>query len=169
LKVIHFSELIKLFKEKGGRMTNKPIDEKDEKELKKHDEKVEERDVLSTVVWAAILIWAGVVFLAVNQGWLDRLNLPESIMSHILPNGLRMFEVSSWSLIALGAGVILLMELVVRLTVPAFHRHIGSTLIVAAVFVGLGLGNWFGWDIVWPIILIAVGILVLVGGLTRRH
>ena len=52
----------------------KQMDEKDEKELLKHDEKVEERDTLSSVVWAFILIWAGLVFLAVNSGWLDRIS-----------------------------------------------------------------------------------------------
>jgi hypothetical protein len=147
-------------------MSNKPIDEK---ELRKHDEKVEERDRLSTLVWAAILIWAGVVFLAINQGWLEQLNLPTSILSNLMPGGLHLFEPSAWSLIALGAGVILLLEALVRFLVPAYRRHLGGNLIVAAVFIGLGLGNWYGWEIVWPLILIAVGVVVLIGGLSRRH
>lgn len=150
-------------------MSNKPIDEKDEKEVRKHDEKVEERDTLSTITWAAILIWAGVAFLAVNQGWLERLNLPQPLFHNLLPLPLDMFEPSVWSLIALGAGVIILLEVVIRLLVPAFRRHIGGSLIVAAVFIGIGLGNWFGWNIIWPLILIAVGVVVLVGGLTRKR
>ena len=149
-------------------MSNKPIDEKDEKELKKHDEKVEERDLLSTLAWAVILIWAGVVFLAVNQGWLERLNLPEGIFTNILPSGMDMFEPAVWSLISLGAGVIILLEVAVRLLVPAFRRHVTGSLIVAAVFIGIGLGSWVNWNFIWPIILIGVGIVVLVGGLVRK-
>jgi hypothetical protein len=153
-------------------MSNKPIDEKDEKdekEVQKHDEKVEERDTLSTITWAFILIWAGVAFLAANQGWLERLNLPQPILQNLLPRSLDMFEPSIWSLIALGAGVIIMLEVVVRLLVPAFRRHIGGSLISAAVLIGIGLGNWFGWNIIWPLILIAVGVVVLIGGLTRKR
>ena len=149
-------------------MAEKKIDEKDEKELHKHDEKVEERDALSTVVWAAILIWAGVVFLAQNQGWLERLNLPASLR-YLLPRGFDMFEPSVWSLIALGAGIILLLEAVVRLLMPSYRRHITGTLIVAAVFIGIGLGNWFGWEIIWPMILIGIGVVVLIRGLAGKH
>ena len=55
----------------------------DEKEMEKHDEKQEKsseeknwdekyrRDPLGTIVWAAIFIWAGLVFLAANLGFLD--------------------------------------------------------------------------------------------------
>lgn len=149
-------------------MSNKEIDEKDEKELKKHDEKVEERDLLSTLAWALILIWAGVVFLAVNQGWLEKLNLPQEIFSYILPKELGMFDPAVWSLISLGAGVIILLEVLVRLLIPAFRRHVTGSLIVAAVFIGIGLGNWVNWNFIWPIILIGVGIVVLVGGLIRK-
>jgi hypothetical protein len=152
-------------------MADQPIkqkDEKDEKEVQKHDEKVEERDTLSTITWAAILIWAGVAFLAVNQGWIEKLNLPQPLFYNLLPRQLEMFEPGVWSLISLGAGVIILLEVVVRLLVPAFRRHVGGSLVVAAVFIGLGLGNWLGWNIIWPLILIAVGIVVLIGGFTRK-
>jgi hypothetical protein len=51
-------------------------DEKAEEKYEKEDEKNREkrdRDPLSTLAWALILIWAGVVFLASNLGWLDQL------------------------------------------------------------------------------------------------
>jgi len=152
-------------------MTNKPINEKDEKEVQKHDEKVEERDTLSTISWAAILIWAGVAFLAVNQGWLERLNLPQPLFHNLLPRPLEMFDPGVWSLIALGVGVIILLEVVVRLLVPAFRRHIGGSLIVAAVLISIGLRNFFDWNmnLMWPLVLIAVGVVVLIGGLTRKR
>ena len=147
--------------------SEKQLDEKSEKELLKHDEKVEQRDALSTVIWAAILIWAGLVFLAANSGWLDRL-LTTGFLSRYLPRGMFFFEPGVWSLIMLGAGVILLAEVVVRLSVPNYMRHISGTLITAAVFISIGLGNMFGWDLVWPFILIAVGASILLGNVLRR-
>lgn len=146
----------------------KHFDEKDEKELHKHDEKVEERDLLSSIVWAAILIWTGVVFLAVNMGWLD-LILSGGLFGRLLPKGMEAFEPGTWSFIMLGAGIILLVEVVIRLLMPQFKRHIGGTLILAAVFIGSGLGNLFGWDLVWPFILIAAGASVLLGGFLRKR
>ena len=69
----------------------------------------------------------------------------------------------------LGAGVILLAEVAARLLIPAFHRRVGGALIVAAVFIGVGLGNFFGWDLIWPFILIAVGVSILLGGAAHWH
>jgi len=146
----------------------KKFDEKDEKELHKHDEKVEERDLLSSIVWAAILIWAGIVFLAVNMGWLERI-LAGGIFGQLLPKGMEAFEPGTWSIIMLGAGFILLAEVAARLLIPQFKRHIGGTLILAAVFIGSGLGNFFGWDLVWPLILIAAGASVLLSGFLRTR
>ena len=144
------------------------MDEKDEKELMKHDEKVEERDVLSSIVWAAILIWAGLVFLAVNSGWLDRV-LAVGFIAKYLPKGMEVFEPAVWGIIMLGAGVILLAEAAIRMLVPQFHRHLGGTLVVAAIFIAVGLGNLFQrWELVWPFILIAVGTSILFGGLLRK-
>lgn len=147
--------------------SEKQSDEKNEKELRKHDEKVEQRDALSSVIWAAILIWAGLVFLAVNSGWLDRV-LSDGFLSRYLPQGMVFFEPSVWSLIMLGTGVILLAEAAIRLSVPNYRRPVGGILIISAVFVGIGLGNFFGWDLVWPFILIAAGISLLLGNYLRR-
>jgi len=146
----------------------KQFDEKDEKELLKHDEKVEQRDALSSIVWAAILIWVGIAFLSVNMGWFDAI-LGSSFFVRILPENLAVFDPGVWSIIMLGAGVILLAEVAARLLIPAFHRHIGGSLVIAAVFISVGLGNFFGWDLIWPFILIAVGVSILLGGITRRH
>ncbi len=146
----------------------KQYDEKDEKEVVKHDEKVEERDALSSIAWAAILIWAGLVFLAANTGWLQKF-LSNDFFFRFLPPGMVFFEPGIWSLVALGAGVILLLEVILRLLLPAFHRHIFGTLVLSGVFLGVGLGNFFGWDLVWPIILIILGVGVLLGGAFRRR
>lgn len=146
----------------------KQMDEKDEKELLKHDEKVEERDTLSSIVWAAILIWAGLVFLAVNSGWLDR-TLVAGFIAKYLPKGMEVFEPGVWGIIMLGVGVILLAEAVIRLLVPQFHKHPGGTLVVATIFIAVGLGNFLGnWGFIWPFMLIALGASILFGGLLQK-
>lgn len=146
--------------------SEKQFDEKDEKELRKHDEKVEERDTLSSVVWAIMLIWAGLVFFAANTGWLDTI-ITHSFMARYLPDEMVVFEPVIWGIILLGAGIILLAEAVVRLLMPSYKRRVLGTFILGIVFVGVGLGNFFGWDLVWPFILIVMGICVLLGGLLR--
>jgi len=145
----------------------KQFDEKDEKELHKHDEKIEERDVLSSVTWAAMLIWAGLVFLAVNTGWLNQFFL-SPFYTRLLPDSMVMFEPGVWSIIMMGAGVILLVEGIVRLLVPVLKRRVAGTFILAIVFISVGLGNFLGWDLIWPFILILLGIGLLLGGILRR-
>ena len=138
----------------------RPRHEKDEKEEEKQAEKHEEkswdekwrRDPLSAAVWAAILIWAGVVLLAQN---LDLLVQFETL--------------EPWGLVFFGAGVIVLLEVVVRLLVPTYRRPVGGTLVFAVILLGIGLGNLFGFDVIWPLILIAIGVSVLLGGLFRHR
>ena len=144
----------------------KQFDEKDEKELHKHDEKIEERDALSSITWAAMLIWAGLVFLAANTGWLDTI-IAHSFIARYLPAEMVMFEPAIWGIIMLGAGIILLAEAIIRLLVPSIKRRVVGTLVLGVVFIGIGLGNFFGWDLIWPFILILLGVSVLVGGLLR--
>lgn len=143
------------------------IDEKDEKEVMKHDEKVEENDKLSAIAWALILMWAGFVFLARNMGWFAQYGIDVDWMWTFDGFGdFRSFGV--WNLIALGAGVILVLETITRLLLPQYRRHVGGSLIVAAVFIGVGLGGWFNWAYLWPVILIAVGVNLLLKGIFRR-
>ena len=153
---------------KYNEKNEKQFEEKDEKELLKHDEKIGRQDKLSSIVWAAILIWAGIAFLSVNMGWFDAI-LGSSFFARILPENMAVFEPGVWSIIMFGAGVILLAEVAARLLIPAFHRHVVGSLIIAAVFIGVGLGNFFGWDLIWPFILIAVGVSILLGGIARQH
>ena len=146
--------------------------EKDEKDLAKHEEKsVEEkwqRDRLGSIVWALILIWAGFVLLAGNLGILDAFNaFFERLGFELaeLPVQIPFIQLSSWSLIFLGAGVLLLAEVVVRLLFPTYRRPVLGTAIMAIVFFGIGLGSW---GMIWPLVLIVVGLALLLGGLFRR-
>ena len=141
-------------------------EEKEEKvaEAEIHHHKADENDALSTVVWAFILIWAGLVFLASNMNWFSRFGLA---INNSWAWNFTHFGV--WNLIALGAGAILLVEAAVRLAVPELRSHMGGALVGGIVLIGVGLGGWFSWSYLWPLILIAVGINVLITGLGRKN
>lgn len=143
-------------------------DEKDnEKEMEKNQEKWD-RDPLGAVVWALILIWAGVVLLATTTGNLDiftnilnRLGFPPVD----LPIDFDFIPYGAWSVFFFGAGLILAFELIIRVIVPSYRRRMVGTAIVLVVFFGLATGNWM---LIGPLVLIAVGLSIIVGGLTRR-
>ncbi len=142
-------------------------DEKTEEKLEKEDEKQEEKhnqDPLSSLIWALILIWAGLVFLAANLGWLDQIKTaPLGI------EGITIDRLSTWSVIFLGAGVLVFLEALIRTFVPAYRSSTGGNFFLAAIFLGIGLGGIFGWNIVWPFVLIAMGLSALASALIRSR
>jgi hypothetical protein len=142
--------------EKGEKESG--TDEKSqEKTREKEDEKRWEekwrRDPLSSIAWAVILIWAGVAFLISNLG----------LMNWFGPIGL----IEPWSLIFAGAGLILLAVVVARLVLPEYRRPVVGTLILALVFLGIGLGDTLGAGVVWALIVIGIGVTFLLTGILR--
>lgn len=131
-----------------------------EKEEEKAHEKGEEkswdekwrRDPLGAAVWAIILVWAGLVLLAAN---------------------LEMFAALSWSrswgVVFSGAAVIVMLGAIFRLVVPSYRRPIGGTLILVAILLGIGLGILLNTYLVWPLVLIAIGVGALLRGLGVRR
>jgi hypothetical protein len=138
------------------------VEEKQEKETEKHDEKGH-NDPLSSLIWALILIWAGLVFLADNLGWLSTIPIQQT-----LPEGFNIVGLSTWPLIFLGAGVIVFVEALIRSFVPAYRSSSGGNFFLAAIFLGVGLSGIFGWELIWPFVLIAMGLSALAGALFRR-
>ncbi len=134
-----------------------------EKEHKKQEEK-SNQDSLSALAWALILIWAGLVFLASNLGWLDRIQV-----QFAMPDGLEFLGLRTWSVIALGAGLILFVEALTRTFVPAYRSSTGGNYFLAAIFLGIGLNGIFGWQLVWPFILIGLGLASLANALVQRR
>jgi hypothetical protein len=151
-------------------MSNRPYNEKDEKDVDKHEEKSAEekwrRDPLGSITWAAILIWAGLVLLADNLGMLKAFTLP---FYQFLPERYLWLNPGVWSVILIGAGVIVLIEVLLCMLVPALRRHISGNLVLAAILIGAGLGNIYGWNLVWPFVLIAIGLGFLLRGFTYRQ
>jgi len=129
--------------------------EKQEKEEEKHEKNWDEkwrRDPLNAAAWALILIWGGLVLLASNIGifrWVELLD--------------------AWPLFFVGAGAILLLEVAVRLAVPAYRGPVIGTVVLALVFLGIGLGGLINWNLIWAFVLIALGISILLRGLLQRR
>ena len=126
-------------------------DEKDEKDSEKSekDEKFT-RDPLSGLTWALIFIGAGVILLVQSMGviqW-DRFG-------------------GAWHPILIFAGLVVLLEAALRLVIPAYRRSITGTVIFAFLLLAMGLGGAFGWNFTWAFFLIAIGIAMILGGLTR--
>lgn len=140
--------------EKEWGMDEKWEEKTQEKEIGKRWDEKWKRDPLSGIIWAAILIWAGIAFLVWNLGLLDDVRLPG--------------DASAWSFVIAGAGLILLAEVVIRLLVPAYSGPIGGALVLGVILLGAGLGDITGSDLVWPLIIIAAGLVVLFRGFTRR-
>jgi hypothetical protein len=145
-------------------------DEKDEKEVDKREEKTAEekwrRDPLGSITWAAILIWAGLVFLVQNLNPSLLTSLSFGIeRDETVTN----FDPRAWTIILIGAGIILLVQVVVRLVMPAYRSPVGGSLILAAILLGSGLGNIFGWELVGPLVIIAIGVSILLRGSWRRR
>jgi hypothetical protein len=145
-------------------------DEKfDEKEMEKQEEKAPDekwrRDPLGAIIWALILIWAGIVLLLDNMGYLN------AIKENLAPVGLEWLPLRGgvWGLILLGAGVILVGEVLLRLLIPAYRRPVIGTIIMALVFIGIGLGNLVSWGLIWAVVLIAIGLSILVRGMSSRR
>lgn len=135
-------------------------EEKEEKREEKEEKTAEEkwrRDPLSAIVWAAIFIWAGAVLLVDNLRLLDNL----------WPFAERRLE--AWPLIFFGAGVIVLLEVAARLVMPEYRRGVTGSLVFGVILIAIGLGGWVGWDVVWPLVLIAIGASMLLGGFLRKR
>ncbi len=140
----------------------RPQDEKQEEKQREKDEK-NRSDPLSTAVWGAIIIWAGLVLLLDNMGLLSSLGLGGTELPGLLP-----LRLQAWGLIFTGAGVIVFVEVAIRLLVPAYRRHVYGSVILGFVFLGIGLGNLVNWGVIWALALIGIGLLVLLRGIGWR-
>lgn len=130
-------------------------DEKEEKEEKGRGEKREKEekganDRLGSLSWAVILVFAGIVLLVMTGGgfeWMDWAN--------------------AWSIILVGAGLIVGLEVVIRFLMPEYRAPLTGRLVLAVILILVGGGSFIGWDKIWPIALIGGGIAILVGSLLR--
>lgn len=131
--------------------------EKEEKDEKDHGEREWDKgeqwsggDALGPIVWGLIIIFAGLAFAAVNLGmypWLTWENV--------------------WSVIFIGAGLLFVLEVIIRILMPTYRRPIRGRIILAFVALAIGLGGLIGWEVTWPLIIIAVGLAIVIGVFVR--
>lgn len=144
-------------------LATEPKEEAVEEEKKKG--RREEGDTLGGIIWALILIWAGVVFLVDNLGLMRNFVLRTQELS-----GIEMLDrfIGVWPLIMLGAGVLLLVDVVIRLTVPAFKKPVGGLVFLAVLLIGIALGDLINWNLLWPMLLILLGLSIIFRGSRRK-
>jgi hypothetical protein len=135
--------------EKEEEKAEKEHEKEYEKEQEKSWEEKYRRDPLGVLVWGAILIWAGVALLLENLG---------------LVGGA---AVSGWGLALAGAGVILLVEAAIRYLVPAYRRPVAGTTVLGVFLIAVGLG--LEWELLFPALLIALGLVILGRAVLRRR
>jgi hypothetical protein len=104
------------------------------------------------MVGGLILIWMGLLFLAVTQK--ERFPLPINWENW-------------WAYFIGGIGVILFIDVLLRLAMPAYRRAIVGRLIGAVILMALGLGGIYGVGTLWPLAFIAIGLAILVGAFVR--
>ena len=136
--------------ERQRREKGEKEEKQEEKEEKGRDEKWR-RDPVASVTWAAVLIWVGLVLLADNQGLMAQYEWW-----------------NAWAVGFVGAGVIVLLQVLVRLSIPEYRWGVTGGLIFGFILLGIGLGMIVGWSMVWPLLLVAIGIAIIVRVFTRR-
>jgi len=153
----------------------KELQKQEEKELEKQEEKSPEekyygeksyeekyrRDPLGTLVWAVILIWAGLVFMLDNMGYL---NIFQPVVD-ILPSvgdswtvNVPFIDFAAFQIFLFGVAFILAIEIIIRLVVPDYRRPIFGSVIFLGVVISLAYNNW---NFFFPLLLIAFGISIL--------
>jgi len=104
-------------------------------------------DLVTMFTWAAVFIWAGLA---------------------LLPNKVNFITASTnlgpWSLVFVGAGVIVLLGILICLLWPEYARPVGRRFILALILLGIGLQGVVGWRVIWPALLVAIGISILLRG-----
>jgi peptidoglycan/LPS O-acetylase OafA/YrhL len=136
----------------------RPRNEKDEKGQEKQEEKGQgldekyRKNPLGFVTFALMVIWLGVFLLLQNQG--------------VFADDNRGWAIFVWGLAALS-----LAELVIRVGVPRWRRATGGSFVWTAILIGVGFGLWYegNWEIIGPIVVIAIGVALLVGRLAPRR
>jgi hypothetical protein len=115
------------------------------------DEKYE-KNPLGFLIFAIVLFWVGTYLLLRNR--------------HVFPD-----TDKSWAYLMWGIAALAVVEILIRLMVPRWRQQITGSFVWAVVWTGVGVGLWTSgdWEIIGPIMLIAVGVALIVGRLVPRR
>ena len=134
-----------------------------EERYREHEERRRERrewrrsDPIGPVIGALVLIWLGVVLLAMQNP--EMIRLPFSISWD-----------NVWAFFLVGLGALLILEALLRVIFPAPRRIVGP-LIWGIIFLVIGIAGLFpgmGVEKLWPLALIAGGLGLLLTNILRR-
>jgi hypothetical protein len=140
-----------------------PETKHNEKEEEKRGEKQDEkkggwdekwqRDRVSAISWASILIWGAAVLLIGTSStagpmWTDH----------------------GWSVFLVGAGIIILLTALYRWLMPAHRRPLIGSFVIGTIMLGVGLGDVVAWseNIIWVVVLLVIAVGILLSAF-RRH
>jgi hypothetical protein len=74
-----------------------------------------------------------------------------------------------WKYLLVSIGGLLLIEVLVRFTRPAYRRPVVGRLIAGIILISIGLANLGGIGQWWPLIPIVIGVIILIGIFARRR
>ena len=109
-----------------------------------------DNDRLNTLGWAAVFIWGGLVLLAGTTNFSSRFAWWD---------GGKVFFA--------GAGVIVLLQTIIRLLVPQYRESWVGSLVFACILLSIGLGDILVW--IWPLVLVVIGVVILRSAFTRKR
>jgi serine/threonine protein kinase len=118
-----------------------------ERQPRQAEKRRQQRQVETASLGAAI-IWAGLVLIADTLG---------------------LIGLSAWSLIFTGAGLIVLLQVLISLLGSAYRRPMIGSIVLGAILLGIGLGDLVAWGCVGPVVLIIIGVFYLLSVLLRRR
>jgi hypothetical protein len=72
-----------------------------------------------------------------------------------------------WAFFLVGLGFIFFIEVLLRSVFPAYRRPVSGRLIAGAVLIIIGTVRIIGFPIMWPLILVAIGLVIAIYGLLR--
>ena len=121
--------------------------EKGEKE-EKHEKEEKSGDRTGVLVGGLILIWLGI--------------------SLYLVQAHRFSWDQWWPYFIVGIGVILIVQAIVRYSTARYKRPAAGFLIGGVVLIVIGLAGIAGIKDWWPFLLIAIGVVVILAGVTAR-
>ncbi len=124
--------------------------EKQTRQAEKYEKREKSGDRSGPIIGGGILILLGVIYYAT-------ITTPALIPS-----------TQFWGYFLLGLGIILIIQAVYRFA-TMHHRAAGmGSLWAGVILVAIGAGGIAGSGNFWPIVLIAIGVLVIVAGVTSR-
>ncbi len=106
-----------------------------------------EPDTLKNIFNGIIIIWLGVSLFFMKQDF---------------------FHAEWWACFLLGLGLIFIIEAFLRMRLAAYEKPYMGKLIAGIVLVGVGASNIYDLEDWWPLLLIAVGVVIVLVNLRPR-